>query len=198
MNSRLSYMYRDASNYKYYGEAVFAEEITDAQRGTFTAALHGGDSFLAEQVGLNPVRPGGTYPDDGIWHEALDWDLVQAPADTDETVSDFIARFTATRWDEAAAEHALVAPFLGRVNVTGTLSVGDVTLYEKCQHCDLFIEANDDRGEDIAAYLHLVNDGNPGDVATDETHEPEPSAMLATLEVWRTYGPAGMRARFTA
>jgi hypothetical protein len=195
MNTRLTYMYRDASNYKFYGGAVFEGEITAEERIEFTAALHGEENFIAEQVGLESVRPGGTYPDDGVWHEFLEWEVVTQLA-TEGSVHEFVALCVATKWDEGLAEADLLAPYLERMNVAGIVTIGKVTLYEKCAHCDLFIEVNDDADEFVAAYVHLMNDSRPGDVETDESHEASPSGQLATLSVWEAYGPDGMRARF--
>lgn len=196
MNTRLSYMYVDASNYKFYGDATFEGELTEQEKLDFAHALHNGDSFIAEQVDLESVRPGGTYPDDGVWHEFLNWEPTTSLA-TEGSVHEFIARFTSTVWDEGAAEADMLAPYLERLNVSGIFTVGKVTLYEKCAQCDLFIDVNDTQGDNIAAYIHLMSDDRPGDTELDESHEPTPSGQLATLSVWRAYGPEGMRARFT-
>lgn len=71
----------------------------------------------------------------------------------------------------------------------------DVVLYERCKHCHLFVERNEVDGQGIAAFVHLHR-GDEADEALDDSHEAEPSGELATLSVWRRYGPALMRARF--
>ena len=43
--------------------------------------------------------------------------------------------------------------------------------------------------------MHLHR-GDEADEALDEKHEARPSGMLATLDVWRRYGPPEMRVRF--
>lgn len=70
------------------------------------------------------------------------------------------------------------------------------TLHEKCVHCHLFVEANDD--DDVengaAEYVHLSR----GDAADErfEDHEAGPSGLIATLDTWRIFGPSAMRERF--
>jgi hypothetical protein len=71
VNTRLEYLYRDASNYKRWGEVVFAGEPTAALRERFTSALHEGEWFIAEQVRLPNVFL-DDFPindDDHCWHE---------------------------------------------------------------------------------------------------------------------------------
>lgn len=71
-------------------------------------------------------------------------------------------------------------------------------LYEKCAHCHLFIEANDDAVDDptLAAYLHLSR-GDEADEAIESTHDAAPSGDRRTIADWKQSGPAAMRARFT-
>jgi hypothetical protein len=52
MNTRFTYTYRDANNYKNVGEAVVAGEITAAQRQQIDMALDDGEFFVPIQVGL--------------------------------------------------------------------------------------------------------------------------------------------------
>lgn len=66
-------------------------------------------------------------------------------------------------------------------------------LYEKCQHCHLFVEPDD---MDDTAFVHLHR-GDPADEALDVSHQPAPSGRRANLATWQTYGPLPMRERFT-
>lgn len=70
------------------------------------------------------------------------------------------------------------------------------TLVEKCMHCHLFVEANDDDDveQGAADYVHLTR----GDEADErfEDHEAKPSGLIATLDTWRIFGPSAMRERF--
>lgn len=71
-------------------------------------------------------------------------------------------------------------------------------LYEKCKHCHLFVEPNSAYpmpGYDIAEFVHLHR-GDEVDEALDESHEPTPSGLKATLDTWRVFGPWQMRQRF--
>jgi len=70
-------------------------------------------------------------------------------------------------------------------------------LAHKCKHCHLFIEENeyDSDFPNIARWVHLTR-GDEADEFYDD-HDAEPSGMLATLDVWREYGPTMMRLRFT-
>lgn len=69
------------------------------------------------------------------------------------------------------------------------------TLYHKCNKCHLFIDENWNTGPGIAQWVHLHR-GTPEDEALDERHEAEPSGLIATVGVWRKFGPPAMRLRF--
>lgn len=73
----------------------------------------------------------------------------------------------------------------------------DLVLYTKCAHCHLFVDGNAAYGDSpgLAEWSHLHR-GDDADNAIDESHEPEPSEMSATLDTWKAYGPPEMRARF--
>ena len=73
----------------------------------------------------------------------------------------------------------------------------DVVLAEKCgvEDCPLFVERNEPKGPGVADFVHLHR-GDEADEALEEKHEAQPSGMLATLDVWRRYGPPEMRVRF--
>ena len=66
---------------------------------------------------------------------------------------------------------------------------------EKCAHCHLFIEENEDRAPDIARYVHLDR-GDEADEAITQTHEATPSGEAHSLAYWKEHGPDAMRARF--
>jgi hypothetical protein len=104
-NTRVEYVYRDASNYTQYGHEVFAGAITDEQRSRILGALDDGFHFLAEQVGLPPLYEQWPthYPDDDPWHELSSLDLVGDPPTRDESIAAFTARFDGIVWDEPAA-----------------------------------------------------------------------------------------------
>lgn len=74
----------------------------------------------------------------------------------------------------------------------------DAPLYEKCQHCHLFVEENHvEPGNplDLALHIHM----HRGDEADEEiiaTHDAEPSGQIATIETWKEFGPTAMLKRF--
>ena len=73
MNTRLTYLYRDASNYKQWNEVVVEGQI-DAE--ALQALLWEGNFFIPQAVGLPPLQErfatdGYGFPneDDHAWHE---------------------------------------------------------------------------------------------------------------------------------
>lgn len=73
-----------------------------------------------------------------------------------------------------------------------------VLLYEKCLHCHFFIDNNDawTNEMNVSKYVHLSR-GDEADEAWTEGHDATPSGMVASLSVWKDFGPDLMRARFT-
>jgi hypothetical protein len=115
MNTRITYTYRDASNYKATDSFVALGEITSEQIDRILACLDQGESFIPSQVGLRDLQPDlqiwdspreldedGHNPDDHPWHE-LEADSFQPTdesADTSLTVEDLVEAFEAASWDE--------------------------------------------------------------------------------------------------
>lgn len=78
------------------------------------------------------------------------------------------------------------------------MSQNNAPLYEKCQHCHLFIEENHvepGNPHGLALYIHLHR-GDEADEAIIETHDAEPSGQIATIEAWKQFGPVEMLKRF--
>lgn len=82
-NIRFCYLYRDASNYKQHGEAVFTnhncmsvEEI-EKQIRTF---LKNGEYFIAQQVNIEEQFFDALYEDDHPWREFSRVEATTAPA----------------------------------------------------------------------------------------------------------------------
>lgn len=71
-NIRFSYMYRDASNCKNHGKAVFTNRTllgVDEIEQRIKAALHDGKYFIAWQVKLEELFFETPCDDDHPWHE---------------------------------------------------------------------------------------------------------------------------------
>ena len=70
-NTKVHYMYRDASNYKKYQRAVIKGVLTDEQKEKIISCLFDGAYFIPEQVGLLADRFNefGENEDDHVWFE---------------------------------------------------------------------------------------------------------------------------------
>lgn len=70
--SVFEYVYRDASNYKQFGEVLLTGLATDLDRQMISKSLFEGEFFLPKAVGLPPLQQNwDDYPtnDDHDWHE---------------------------------------------------------------------------------------------------------------------------------
>ncbi|MEO8959646.1 MAG: hypothetical protein ABI304_11930 [Rudaea sp.] len=69
------YMYRDASNWKTYGEIMFSGGCTQGLHDELAACCEGNELFVAEQVDVRPLQPahhikyGGPSELDHAFHE---------------------------------------------------------------------------------------------------------------------------------
>lgn len=82
MNTKISYQYRDADNYKQHEEVILHGQLTEAEKERILAKRDEGEYFIPSQVGLpdlqermiNPFNP----ETDHVWHE------LEAVEDTDK------------------------------------------------------------------------------------------------------------------
>ena len=83
MNTRFNYLYRDAANYKEWGEVVFGGFVTDGLIARFTRALESGEFFIADQIRIPEVFPltWPRYDDDHCWHESAGFESTAANPD---------------------------------------------------------------------------------------------------------------------
>ncbi len=119
----MHYMYRDASNYKQFGEHEFAGAITPEQIARFEATLDD-QSFVVEnldqvraegepEIGMVNLREeiSGEYDDDTNWNEFLRFEVRGnvEPYDGMVSVEQLVARFEAVAngdgWDETGEAH---------------------------------------------------------------------------------------------
>ena len=69
MNTKICYLYRDASNYKMYNMAVLNGQLTEAQKSAILSCLHDGEWFIPSAVGLDEERFSDFNEDDHVWFE---------------------------------------------------------------------------------------------------------------------------------
>ena len=68
MNTKIGYLYRDASNYKVWNEVVVEGVMTESQKETIQACLFDGENFIPHLVGL----PETTFVDLGYQYSEQD------------------------------------------------------------------------------------------------------------------------------
>jgi len=87
----LEYQYRDAGNYKAFGELLLEGEMTPSDLADLTPYLYDGEYFIPEEVGIPPLQPllqeelGGKNEDDHEWHTFIKARTV-APEDMGQPV----------------------------------------------------------------------------------------------------------------
>ena len=66
MNTEVSYLYRDACNYKTFDTVIIAESLDIAEIRPF---LVDGLLFIPSEIGLPNLQPKELTEDDHVWHE---------------------------------------------------------------------------------------------------------------------------------
>lgn len=104
MNTKISYLYRDASNYKVPNECIVRGLLTDEQTKAILDCLDG-DNFIPSQVGLPERRFDRFDPEeDTCWFELYEsgFEPTDAEATVDLSVDELVSRFLARkdRWDD--------------------------------------------------------------------------------------------------
>ena len=121
MNTRISYLYRDASNYKAHHDVVVRGEITFAE---IESSLESGQFFIPSQVGLPDLQAqfGPANDDDHVWHELTSESFVptEDPSTVDLTAHDLKIRF---RQAEEKGWNLLVAMGMNGINVAFPASI---------------------------------------------------------------------------
>ena len=104
MNTKITYMYRDACNYKNYGEIIVKGKYTEDQVDRILNTLDGYEYFIPEQVGFPAIRFDDYTEDDHCWHELErnDFTLTNEKAtEGDATIEDIVNRFESVkRWND--------------------------------------------------------------------------------------------------
>ena len=107
MNTKISYMYRDADNYKIYHSEVLSGEISQQQIEEITACLNDGEYFIPHQVGLAEKRFDTITESDHPWfelHPECDFSHTHENPTIDLSVCKLVDRFKKAKghWDETA------------------------------------------------------------------------------------------------
>lgn len=110
-NISFQYLYRDASNYKLHGEAIFTNTTGLSLEGVekrIRACLQDGEFFIARQVHIEERFFDALFADDHPWHEFAQVALTNGPLwDPDgipeRDITDFLTELEkahAAGWDE--------------------------------------------------------------------------------------------------
>ena len=105
-NIRFLYMYRDASNYKQHGEAIFPNEkqlAVDEIEKQIRSFLSDGEYFIARQVHLEERFFDALYDDDHPWHEFVCVEETSASAfdpesDHQRDIAELLSELEAAHW----------------------------------------------------------------------------------------------------
>lgn len=101
MNTKIMYLYRDASNYKKYSEEVVAGELDSDQERQIKESLFEGEFFLPAQVGLPDSNRFYGTDDDHPWFELCECVPTTQEATAEVSAVQLVQNFVATRenWD---------------------------------------------------------------------------------------------------
>ena len=112
MYTRISYLYRDAGNYKVHNEAYVAGVFTDKEKALIRGTLLDGEYFIPCQVGL-PEKRFETWDSeaDHNWFELMDFettDEIPAGHYAVMTAQKLLQRFLAAKgnWVESGCTHS--------------------------------------------------------------------------------------------
>ena len=121
-NIRFTYMYRDASNYKQHGEAIFSNEKqlpADEIEKQIRSFLNDGEYFIARQIHLEECFFDILYDDDHSWHEYVGIEETSDPTFDPESehkrdIAEFLADLEKAHlagWDEMNVREDLARQF---------------------------------------------------------------------------------------
>ncbi len=123
-NIRFVYMYRDASNYKQHGEAIFSNEKqlpVDEIEKQVRACLNDGAYFIARQIHIEERFFDALYDDDHPWHEFVRVEGTSTPAFDPESdhrrdITELLAELETAHcagWDEMNVREDLAKQLTG-------------------------------------------------------------------------------------
>ncbi len=94
-NTHISYLYRDACNYKVHNEAIIRGELSAQQIDVIMGCLNDGEYFIPSQVELPEERFGSFTEDDHCWFELTrgGFSSVKEDATVDISADELVKRF---------------------------------------------------------------------------------------------------------
>lgn len=103
-NTKIKYLYRDASNYKVRNQCIVSGAITEEQKRHILDALLDGENFIPEQVDL-PAERFGSWTDDDTAFFELDecgFTLTDEDPTVELNIDKLVANFLAIKgkWDD--------------------------------------------------------------------------------------------------
>lgn len=102
-NTQITYMYRDASNWKQFETVVLAGAMSQEDIDLIISKLEDGDLFIPEQVGLPRLqfRWPTLNEDDHVYHELKreDFKIVDLPPTLEITAKELVENFRNVNWD---------------------------------------------------------------------------------------------------
>ena len=115
MNTKIKYLYRDASNYKSWNEVIISGEMTRDDVIRIQMCLFDGEYFVPRDVGLPETRIADYRTDDDhCWFEwelgeddydgsLFGFDLTNEPPTLQMTVDELVRNFESVKsWDETS------------------------------------------------------------------------------------------------
>lgn len=100
MNTRLSYLYRDACNYKTFNDVIVRGQL---EHQHIQAHLKDKTFFIPSEIGLPDLQEETFTVDDHIWHEIISLEPTNEKATIDITAAVLLSRFESasiSAWNE--------------------------------------------------------------------------------------------------
>lgn len=105
MNTKIEYLYRDASNYKKINQVIVSGTFDEAQKESIRDCLFEGEYFIPRQVGFPEIRFDKLTEDDQCWFELSveNFSVMSLPAEIQMSVEDVVNAFLAAKdnWDDS-------------------------------------------------------------------------------------------------
>lgn len=113
--SVFKYCYRDAANYKAYGQLLLKGLVSITHFQTLQTHFESGEFFIAEQLGIPALYDelwalsGGSTEHDHVWHafhKLRPASAEEITADVFDTVDNFISKIeVVTAWNQTLSPH---------------------------------------------------------------------------------------------